>query len=204
MLFTQAALEAIAAGDVTVAFRRWRAARVRPGSTIRTGLGVIAIINVVAIELEDITPEDVRRAGFATPRALLEQLDARDGQLYRIDLRPAGEDPRLALRTRAEMSAKERDDLLRRLARLGARTSDGAWAVRTLRLIASHPATRAAKLAGMIGIETQRFKTRVRQLKELGLTESLEIGYRLSPRGRAVLHMLNGASPADQPLSNID
>jgi len=28
------------------------------------------------------------------------------------------------------------------------------------------------------------FKRRVRSLKELGLTESLEIGYRLSPRGR--------------------
>jgi len=27
----------------------------------------------------------------------------------------------------------------------------------------------------------------VRKLKELGLTESLERGYRLSPRGRAVL-----------------
>lgn len=27
----------------------------------------------------------------------------------------------------------------------------------------------------------------VRQLKELGLTESLEVGYRLSPRGRALL-----------------
>jgi hypothetical protein len=31
---------------------------------------------------------------------------------------------------------------------------------------------------------------RVRQLKELGLTESLEVGYRLSPRGRAVLECL--------------
>jgi ribosomal protein S19E (S16A) len=27
----------------------------------------------------------------------------------------------------------------------------------------------------------------VRKLKELGLTESLEVGYRLSPRGRALL-----------------
>jgi ribosomal protein S19E (S16A) len=27
----------------------------------------------------------------------------------------------------------------------------------------------------------------VRKLKELGLTESLKIGYRLSPRGRALL-----------------
>jgi hypothetical protein len=36
------------------------------------------------------------------------------------------------------------------------------------------------------------FKRRVRQLKELGLTESLEVGYRLSPRGRTVLARLVG------------
>ena len=29
------------------------------------------------------------------------------------------------------------------------------------------------------------FKRDVRKLKELGLTESLPVGYRLSPRGRA-------------------
>jgi hypothetical protein len=32
------------------------------------------------------------------------------------------------------------------------------------------------------------FKRRVRRLKELGLTESLPVGYRLSPRGRSFLH----------------
>jgi hypothetical protein len=32
------------------------------------------------------------------------------------------------------------------------------------------------------------------QLKELGLTESLEVGYRLSPRGRVVLERLVGDS----------
>lgn len=37
---------------------------------------------------------------------------------------------------------------------------------------------------------TQPFKARVRRLKELGLTESLEVGYRLSPRGRAYFSAL--------------
>ena len=31
------------------------------------------------------------------------------------------------------------------------------------------------------------FKRDVRKLKELGLTESLEIGYRISPRGETLL-----------------
>ena len=36
-------------------------------------------------------------------------------------------------------------------------------------------------------METQRFKTNVRRLKSLGLTQSLETGYRVSPRGLAFL-----------------
>ena len=38
--------------------------------------------------------------------------------------------------------------------------------------------------------ERLAFKRDVRKLKELGLTESLDVGYRLSPRGRAVLDRL--------------
>jgi hypothetical protein len=56
------------------------------------------------------------------------------------------------------------------------------------------PATLAAVLANSVGSEAQPFKVRVRRLKELGLTESLEIGYRLSPRGQAVLDFLERQS----------
>ena len=40
------------------------------------------------------------------------------------------------------------------------------------------------------GRERLAFKADVRKLKELGLTESLEVGFQLSPRGRAVLRRL--------------
>ena len=43
------------------------------------------------------------------------------------------------------------------------------------------------ELAAGFGMETRQFKLRVRRLKELGLTESLTTGYRISPRGRAFL-----------------
>ena len=46
---------------------------------------------------------------------------------------------------------------------------------------------RAADLAERFGRERLKFKTDVRKLKALGLTESLAVGYRLSPRGRAYL-----------------
>ena len=46
---------------------------------------------------------------------------------------------------------------------------------------------RAPDLAAQVGRETGEFKRDVRKLKELGLTISLEVGYRLSPRGQAYL-----------------
>ena len=47
--------------------------------------------------------------------------------------------------------------------------------------------TLGADLAAGFGRVTQPFKTDVRKLKNLGPTESLEVGYRLSPLGSAYL-----------------
>jgi hypothetical protein len=46
---------------------------------------------------------------------------------------------------------------------------------------------RAADLARDLGRACDDFKRDVRKLKNLGLTISLEIGYRLSPKGEALL-----------------
>jgi hypothetical protein len=46
---------------------------------------------------------------------------------------------------------------------------------------------RAPDLAAREGLDVPRFKRRVRQLKGLGLTISLPVGYRISPRGKAFL-----------------
>ena len=50
---------------------------------------------------------------------------------------------------------------------------------------------RAGDLADELGLERLAFKTDVRKLKALGLTESLPVGYRLSPRGQAWLDQLS-------------
>jgi hypothetical protein len=76
------------------------------------------------------------------------------------------------------------DDVLDRLDR--ARRT-GPWTREILQLIASRPGVRAPDLAGSLGRDTRPFKADVRKLKELGLTHSLEVGYELSPRGRAYL-----------------
>jgi len=56
-----------------------------------------------------------------------------------------------------------------------------------LALIAKRPAVRAGDLADQLGRERLAFKADVRKLKALGLTESLDVGYRLSARGQAWL-----------------
>jgi hypothetical protein len=72
-----------------------------------------------------------------------------------------------------------------KLTKLDEKSADGPWTAETLRLIAEHPGLVARELAKIAGRERDPFKEDVRKLKALGLTISLEIGYRLSPRGEA-------------------
>jgi DNA-binding IclR family transcriptional regulator len=67
------------------------------------------------------------------------------------------------------------------------RARGAPWTRRLLELIRDRPETLAADLAASLGMQKAPFKRDVRRLKELGLTESLPVGYRLSPRGRTYL-----------------
>jgi hypothetical protein len=188
MLFRRDILQGIAEGRVTLAFRRWRRAPPANGSSLRSPVGVLRLERVTIVEEADITTEDVRRTGLS-PDALRTSI-AGEGTLLRIELRLVGDDPRIALRERQP----ERDELeaiVARLARLDVGAS-AAWTTRYLQLIADRPGVVSHVLARRVKAEVLPFKRRVRQLKELGLTESLEVGYRLSPRGRAVLDRLLG------------
>jgi hypothetical protein len=186
MLFRQDVLRRIAEGDVTLAFRRWRRPTVKAGGTLRTRVGVLAIDSVEKVEEDQVTDADARRAGAEDREALLAGLRP-EGTLYRVEFRLAGPDPRIALRERSDISPEERAAIEARLARLDAASRHGPWTAAVLELIAERPATRAPDLAASLGRETAPFKADVRKLKELGLTESLLVGYRLSPRGRAYL-----------------
>lgn len=185
MLFTQDVLHGIAAGRVTLAFRRWRKAPPPEGATLRTPVGVVALTRITAVDEDDISPDDVSRTGLSADALRL--AIAREGRLWRIELRLVGADPRVALRA-ARPTADEQAVIEARLARLDA-AAPVPWTAGYLRLIADQPATAARVLAAQVGVEIPVFKRRVRQLKELGLTESLEVGYRLSPRGAAVCIM---------------
>jgi hypothetical protein len=198
MLFRPDTLAAIADGRVDLAFRRWDRPRVRPGGSQRTGIGVIAFDAVERVTADAVTDADARRAGFASRAVLLAILDRRStGEIYRVRLRRAGPDPRVVLRESVP-APDEVGQILRRLERLDARAPE-PWTRRVLELIGANPGVRAGDLAASIGRERLPFKLDVRRLKELGLTESLPVGYRLSPRGRAILTRLAPSSAAREP-----
>jgi hypothetical protein len=196
VLFKRHALDGLANGTVTVAFRRWARPRVRAGGQLRTAVGVLAVDSVEEMEFADITEDDARRAGFASLSDLLDDLATqREGRVFRIALHVAGPDPRAELRGCDALTDDELAEVERRLARLDAASRHGAWTLAVLRLIRDRPEVRAGDLAPTRGQEKLAFKRDVRKLKELGLTESLEIGYRLSARGRAVLGRLGKRPP---------
>jgi hypothetical protein len=194
MLFRRRFLEGIAAGEITLAFRRWRRPQAKAGTRLRTPVGLLAVPAVDAVAAEEITEEEARRAGFGSLAELFAELAPFTGTLYRIELRPAGPDPRIALREKDDLGAGELEELSRKLGRLDRASPRGPWTGDVLRLIDERPGVRAADLAASLGRDTPSFKIDVRKLKELGLTESLEVGYRLSPRGRALLAA--GSAPA--------
>ena len=173
MLFRPADLSRIAAGEITLAFRRWQKPRVKVGSTLKTPVGVLEVTAVDVVE--SISAEEARAAGFSTPEEIYAVLKPR-GPIHRVALHLAGPDPRIALRETPPDEA-----LFARLDRMG------PWTYEYLAAIGERPEVRAADLAESFGRERLDFKRDVRRLKELGLTVSLEVGYRLSPRGEAVL-----------------
>jgi hypothetical protein len=186
MLLDNPTLQGIVDGRVKVVFRTWRKPTVKTGGTLRTRMGVLAIDAVEPITPRRITAQDVQLSGFADRAALLSSFEGREGELYRIRVSPAGEDPRIALRKQV-LNKSEREALHKRLQRMDNASAQGAWTRRYLELIEARPAQRAPELAELMGLETKPFKQRVRRLKELGLTESLKVGYRLSPRGVSYL-----------------
>lgn len=185
MLIRPADLVRIRDGEIDLAFRRWQRPRVLVGTRMRTVVGLIEVTSVE--QVHDITAVEAARAG-ATRDELVRLMAAKAPQpIWRIGLRYAGADPRIALRNDADLSAAELGDLTARLDRLDRASRSGPWTRQVLALIAANPGRRAPDLAASLGRETQPFKRDVRKLKELGLTESLDVGYRISPRGQALL-----------------
>ncbi|MGZ8763038.1 MAG: hypothetical protein ACXW2Y_06910 [Acidimicrobiia bacterium] len=196
MRFFQTAHAGLADGSITVTFRRWRRTQVRVGGVYRIGPVDLTVDRIRRVPIDRISERDARRAGFADRAALVAFLgppraDATEELIWRIDFHcePATAKPVPS----GKLTPDDVDELRRRLDRLdanGPTGSTGPWTRAVLELIARRPGVVSTELATELGRERAPFKIDVRKLKRLGLTESLEVGYRLSRRGKALLRRL--------------
>jgi hypothetical protein len=163
--FTNDAHPAIADGSITVTWRAWKRPQVKVGGRYRIGPTTVEVTALEVVPLASV-PDDLRHwLGDADP-------------VYRVDFERAEPVVKPALPL---------DEITKRLDRLDARSDHGSWTRETLIAIRDNPGVVSTVLAAGFERERFAFKTDVRKLKALGLTESLEVGYRLSPLGEEYL-----------------
>jgi hypothetical protein len=191
VLLNRATAEGIANGCITVVLRRWDAPRAKPGGTQRTVVGTIRIDDVAEhAGSYRVTAAQARAAGYPDAKSAQSELDrrpARHTYVITVSYLSPDERPDLAANDHLSLSAADIEAIAARLDRWDAATAP--WTRQYLKMIGANEAVRAPDLAARVGLDVPRFKRRVRQLKGLGLTISLDVGYRLSPRGRAYLRL---------------
>ena len=192
MLIKDDVVEKIKTGSITVLFRRWSRPGAKAGGTQMTQGGVVGIDSVEVVDEADITDADAIASGYSDREDLIEHLNYREDSIYRIGVRWVGEDPRIAMRENVDDS--DIAEIIAKLDKMDRTSKRGPWTRSYLEVIQSMPATYSGLLANYLGLSQAEFKPWVRKLKALGLTESLEVGYRLSPRGEKVLAAMSKGS----------
>jgi hypothetical protein len=189
VLLNRDTAEGIANGSITLVLRRWDAPRAKPGGTQRTVAGTIRVDSVTEHPGSyRVTAAQARAAGYPDAKTAQKELDRRPARhTYVIAVSYLAPDERPELAADDRLSAADVEAITARLDRWDAASTP--WTRRYLKMIGDNEAVRAPDLAARVGLDGPRFKRRVRQLKGLGLTISLDVGYRLSPRGRAYLRL---------------
>ena len=192
MLLNRDTAEGIANGTITLVLRRWDAPRARPGGSQRTMAGTVRVDDVAEYPGSyRVTVAQARAAGYPDAKTAQKELDRRPAKhTYLISVSYLAPDERPDLAADDRISAADVDAITARLDRWDA-AAETPWTREYLEMIGVNEAVRAPDLAAREGLDVPRFKRRVRQLKGLGLTISLDVGYRLSPRGRAYLRLSN-------------
>jgi len=204
VLFEQRFWAGIADGTITVTFRRWKRPQAVAGRRYRTPGGIVETERVTTVDPASITKADARRAGYPSPDAIVADLRGDSSMpVTRIQFHLVDEpDPRAVLASTDALDDADVAAIDARLDRLDRSTSRGAWTRAVLAAIEDRPAVRAPDLAASFERDTAEFKIDVRKLKNLGLTLSLPVGYRLSPRGEAYLRATRATpTPTTTPTS---
>jgi Tfp pilus assembly protein FimV len=188
VLLNRDTAEGIANGQITLVLRRWDAPRAKAGGTQRTVAGTIRIDDVAEHPGSyRVTAAQARAAGYPDAKTAQKELDRRPAKhTYLIAVSYLAPDERPELAADDRLSTADVDAITTRLDRWDA-SAEKPWTREYLEMIGANEAVRAPDLAARVGLDVPRFKRRVRQLKALGLTISLDVGYRLSPRGKAFL-----------------
>jgi hypothetical protein len=188
MLFKQVHLNGIKAGEISLAFRRWKKLAAKENSEVKTSVGMIRIGEITTVRLNEITKQDAIAAGFAQLNELLTLLQSvPEGAIYKMTVHYHAEDPRISLREQTLLTNEAFEQLRTKLARLDQYSQQGAWTKSLLTMIRDFPKLKAAELALKTGMEKDWLKLQVRKLKNLGLTISHDPGYTLSPLGQVFL-----------------
>jgi hypothetical protein len=192
LLFQKRFHEGLLSGSVTLTFRRWARPHVRSGGRYRCHpIGVLQVDDVREVRVADITEADAERCGFASRAELMTYMKSASEEplrssslIWRVELHHGGDGDRVELALDERLSADDVQQIAARLLRFDA---ERAWTGETLAIIAERPRVAASQLAATLGRDKLEFKSDVLKLKKLGLTQSFEVGYEISPRGRAYL-----------------
>jgi hypothetical protein len=192
LLFQRRFHPGIVSGEVNLTFRTWDKPYVKAGGRYRCHpIGVLEVDRVDRVRVADVTEQDARRSGFAAKEELLGLLAstqggalAKDAEVWRVEFHHGGDGDRVEIALEENLTPADVEAIEKRLKRMDATRP---WTAETLALIGKRPRVAASKLAAQLGRETAPFKADVVKLKKLGLTQSFEVGYEISPRGRAFL-----------------
>jgi hypothetical protein len=188
MLFKAHFHERIRSGEIHCTVRIWQRPHVKVRGRYALGAGTVVVDRIRETRLDDITPAMARQCGFASVVDLLKTAKHGAGErVFVIDFHYDGEAGARPTPATVVVSVEELAELAQRLEAMDRRSRCGPWTQATLRAIEARPGVLAAKLARALGRPRDEFKRDVRKLKQLGLTLSLEIGYRLTPKGEALL-----------------
>jgi hypothetical protein len=187
VLLNRDTAEGIANGSITLVLRRWDAPRAKVGGTQRTVAGTIRVDDITEYPGRyRVTAAQARAAGYPDAKTAQKELNRRPARhTYVIAVSYLAPDERPELASDDRLTDADVSAISARLDRWDAATEP--WTRQYLKMIGDNETVRAPDLAARVGLDVPRFKRRVRQLKGLGLTISLDVGYRLSPRGRAYL-----------------